>query len=92
MGNGHGGELSPDKPPAPIMEAFEATVVFDLPEDGFRLYRAHAPMVQPTFSGEPFPDLVPVQAALDVHFHRPVSFALEAHPPKWAAIAVLCAV
>ena len=39
------GKLCFDEPFSLVMEALEAAVVFDLSEDGFRFYRAHAPVV-----------------------------------------------
>ena len=57
MGNGKGSKLGPDKPVAPIVEALEASVIFDLAKDGLGFNRLLASMFEPRLAHKSFPGL-----------------------------------
>ena len=58
--NGQRGELGLDKTIAPIVEALEAIVVFELTEDGLRFYGAHTSMIQSAFTSQHSLRFVPI--------------------------------
>ena len=89
MGDGEGRELGFDQPVAPIVEALEVTVVFDLAEDGLRFHGAFAPMLESGLAHESLPGpslqlVVPV-----VHLYgAPVGLPFVAQPSQRTARAV----
>ena len=88
--NGKSSELGLDQTIAPIVEALEAPVIFDLSEDGLRLYGPHALMMQSTFTCEKFPRLVSIPPAADIDFYHPVTLPLEAYAAQRTPAAVPC--
>ncbi len=92
MGDSHGGELRTGQGTATIAEAFEASVVLDLPEDGLRLDGAHAPVIQAPLACQQFLRMVSILPASDIYIYGSVALAFEAQPMKRTTFAVLSSI
>lgn len=89
MSYGYRGELRTGQLAASIVKASEAAVMLDLTEDGLRLDRAHASVVQPPFARKKFLRMIPILPASDIYVYGPVALTLEAQTAERTPFAVL---